>query len=113
MLKKHELSSKEKYSRVSLDLGRQNSTIVSNEALLKRQKSEKNIVLELLERIYNNARYGMISCAGHTAPRLNGPGVGEWNLLWRNAYTMDANVNIQVSGMNSRTPHDQCGELVQ
>ena len=43
----------------------------------------------------------MISCAGHTAPRLNGPGVGEWNLLWRNAYTMDANVNIQVSGMNS------------
>lgn len=101
MLKKHELSSKEKYSRVSLDLGRQNSTIVSNEALLKRQKSEKNIVLELLERIYNNARYGMISCAGHTAPRLNGPGVGEWNLLWRNAYTMDANVNIQVSGMNS------------
>lgn len=41
MLKKHELSSEEKYSRVSLDLGRQNSTIVSNEALLKRQKSEK------------------------------------------------------------------------
>lgn len=101
MLKKHELSSEERYSRVSLSLGRQNDTLVSNEALLKKQKSEKNIIPMLLERIYNNARYGMLSCAGHTAPRLNAPGVGEWNLSWRNAYTMDANVNIQVSGMNS------------
>jgi alpha-L-fucosidase 2 len=57
--------------------------------------------MPLLERIYNNARYGLMSGAGYTAPRLNGPGVGEWNLMWRNAYTMDANVNIQVSGINS------------
>lgn len=101
MLQEHELSSRKKYDRVSLDLGRQKDEITSNEALLKRQKSKKDIIPELLERIYNNARYGMLSCAGYTAPRLNAPGVGEWNLLWRNAYTMDANVNIQISGMNS------------
>lgn len=42
MLKKHELSSEEKYSRVSLDLGRQNSAIVSNEALLKGRNQKKH-----------------------------------------------------------------------
>ncbi len=101
MLKRHETLRAERYCRVSLDLGRHKEQIVSNEELIKKQKSEKNIIPEFLERIYNNGRYGMLSCSGYTAPRLNGPGVGEWNLLWRNAYTMDANVNIQVSGMNS------------
>ena len=28
-------------------------------------------------------------------------GQGEWNPGWSGAYTMDANVNIQVSGMNT------------
>ena len=55
----------------------------------------------LLEKLYYNGLYGMQACAGTTAPRLSGLWVGEWNLLWRSAYTMDANVNIQVSGMNS------------
>ncbi len=106
ILKRHEISSSEKYCRVSLDLGRHKDQIISNEVLLKKQKTETDIIPELLERIYNNARYGMISCAGYTAPRLNGPGVGEWNLSWRNAYTMDANVNIQVSGMNSANMYE-------
>lgn len=117
MLQKHRLSSAEKYNRVSVHFGRQNITniaenkannvtnsiknIVTNEELLKKQTKEKDIIPELLERIYNNGRYGLLSCAGYTAPRLNGPGVGEWNLSWRNAYTMDANVNIQVAGINN------------
>lgn len=75
--------------------------MVANEELLDKQKEVPDILIPLLERIYNNARYGLMSGAGYTAPRLNGPGVGEWNLMWRNAYTMDANVNIQVSGINS------------
>lgn len=75
--------------------------MAANEELLDKQKEVPDILIPLLERIYNNARYGLMSGAGYTAPRLNGPGVGEWNLMWRNAYTMDANVNIQVSGINS------------
>ena len=42
----------------------------------------------------------MFCCAGHTAPRLYGMWTGEWNPAWSAAYTMDANVNLQVSGMN-------------
>lgn len=98
-ISKHLDISKERYNRVKLDLG--NSEKETNEQLLERQKKETDIIPELLERIYNNGRYGLLSNSGYTAPRLNGIGVGEWNLSWRNAYTMDANVNIQVSGINS------------
>lgn len=73
----------------------------ANEELLDIQKGETDIIPHLLERLYYNGLYGMQACAGTTAPRLSGMWVGEWNLLWRSAYTMDANVNIQVSGMNS------------
>ena len=73
----------------------------ANEELLHLQKNEYDIMPHLLEKLYYNGLYGMQACAGTTAPRLSGLWVGEWNLLWRSAYTMDANVNIQVSGMNS------------
>lgn len=72
----------------------------ANEELLDLQKNEYDIMPHLLEKLYYNGLYGMQACAGTTAPRLSGLWVGEWNLLWRSAYTMDANVNIQVSGMN-------------
>ena len=116
IITRHRIISSEKYNRVSLHLcdsyckednnssfkeDMHNDNIVTNEELLERQKKVPDIFMPLLERIYNNARYGLMSGAGYTAPRLNGPGVGEWNLMWRNAYTMDANVNIQVSGINS------------
>lgn len=116
IITRHRIISSEKYNRVSLHLcdsyckednnssfkeDMHNDNIVTNEELLERQKKVPDIFMPLLERIYNNARYGLMSGAGYTAPRLNGPGVGEWNLTWRNAYTMDANVNIQVSGINS------------
>lgn len=116
IITRHRIISSEKYNRVSLHLcdsyckednnsslkeDMHNDNIVTNEELLERQKKVPDIFMPLLERIYNNSRYGLMSGSGYTAPRLNGPGVGEWNLMWRNAYTMDANVNIQVSGINS------------
>lgn len=121
IITRHRIISSEKYNRVSLHLcdsyckednnssfkeDMHNDNIVTNEELLERQKKVPDIFMPLLERIYNNARYGLMSGAGYTAPRLNGPGVGEWNLMWRNAYTMDANVNIQVSGINSSNMYE-------
>ena len=65
----------DRYNRVSLSLrDKADDTSltgdVSNEELLERQKDEKDIIPELLERIYNNARYGLMSGAGYTAPSL-------------------------------------------
>ena len=73
---------------------------LSLEQLLERQKSRAFLSGELASRVYRLGRYAMLSCAGYTAPRLYGMWTGEWNPAWSAAYTMDANVNIQVSGMN-------------
>ena len=89
------------HDNIELKLGGGYSGEFANEELLDLQKNEHDIIPQLLERLYYNGLYGMQACAGVTAPRLSGLWVGEWNLLWRSAYTMDANVNIQVSGMNS------------
>ncbi len=55
----------------------------------------------IVERAYNQGRYVQICCAGNSAPRLCGLWTGEWNPGWSGAFTMDANVNLQVSGMNT------------
>ncbi len=73
----------------------------TNTELLKRQKNSPQMLTELVERIYRTGRYVQAACAGYSAPRLCGMWTGEWNPGWSGAYTMDANVNIQVSGMNT------------
>lgn len=69
--------------------------------LLARQKVSPDLSAALINRVYRLGRYVMFCCAGHTAPRLYGMWTGEWNPAWSAAYTMDANVNLQVSGMNT------------
>ena len=92
---------KERMTRQSLDLERAygEETLPLGELLI-RQRSMPVISTDLVNRIYRLGRYVMFCCAGHTAPRLYGMWTGEWNPAWSAAYTMDANVNLQVSGMN-------------
>ncbi len=73
----------------------------SNEELLREQKEKTGILNPLAERIYQTGRAVLAACAGYSAPRLCGLWTGEWNPGWSGAYTMDANVNLQVSGMNT------------
>ena len=54
-----------------------------------------------MEQVYNQGRYAIICCSGSSAPRLYGMWTGEWNPGWRGIYTLDANVNLQVSPMNT------------
>lgn len=56
---------------------------------------------EFMERAYEQARYAQICAGGTTAPRLYGMWTGEWQPGWRSIYTLDANVNLQVSAMNT------------
>ena len=52
------------------------------------------------------SRYAQVCCGGTTAPRLYGMWTGEWNPGWRGIYTLDANVNLQVSAMNTGNLRD-------
>lgn len=55
----------------------------------------------LAERAYYSGRYAQICCSGTSTSRLYGMWTGEWASEWGSKYTMDANVNLQVSAMNT------------
>lgn len=73
----------------------------SNEALLKAQKGKKEINSALAQRTYYAGRYAYLCCAGYSTSRLYGMWTGEFNTGWGSKYTMDANVNLQTSSMNT------------
>lgn len=73
----------------------------SNEELLKEQKGKKQINLALAQRTYYAGRYAYLCCSGYSTSRLYGMWTGEFNTGWGSKYTMDANVNLQTSSMNT------------
>lgn len=94
---------KAEFDRVSFELeGDEEYALYDNNALIEAQRSDTSTINhEFMRRAYEQARYALISCGGYTAPRLYGMWTGEWNLGWRGIYTLDANVNLQVSSMNT------------
>lgn len=73
----------------------------SNEKLLRKQRFKKKLDPALSQRSYYAGRYAYLCCSGYSAPRLYGMWTGEWNTGWGSKYTMDANVNLQTSSMNT------------
>lgn len=94
------------FHSVSFCLGSDKDKELYNEELLEKQKNSKSLSDAFVERVYNQGRYAQICCSGFSAPRLCGLWTGEWNPGWNGAYTMDANVNLQVSGMNTGNVYD-------
>ena len=80
--------------------GNEEAALTNNE-LIESQKKSKSLSSALANRVYNQGRYAMICCAGYSMTRLSGMWVGTWDPGWRYIYTMDANVNLQSSGMNT------------
>lgn len=77
------------------------SSTLSNDELIKDAKGEKEISSALAERAYYSGRYAYLCCAGYSTSRLYGMWTGEWYTGWGSKYTMDANVNLQISSMNT------------
>lgn len=99
-LKAHSKVFSEEYNRVSLKLGDTDST-KSNEALVLQQYLKSDIKTDLAERAYYSGRYAYLCAGGSSTPRLYGMWTGEWAPGWGSKYTMDANVNLQTSSMNT------------
>lgn len=97
----HALKHGAAFNAVSFEVGGDGLSSLSNEKLLKKQRASKEIEGDFIERAYAQGRYNQLCCGGSMAPRLYGMWTGEWNPGWRSIYTMDANVNLQVSGMNT------------
>ena len=97
-LKKHLEIYQPQFDAVTLEL---EDSDESNEKLLKEQKGEDELSVALAQRSYYAGRYAYLCCSGYSAPRLYGMWTGEWNTGWGSKYTMDANVNLQTSSMNT------------
>ncbi len=75
---------------------------LTNTQLIDKQNSDTgNINKAFLERIYNNGRFGLICASGYGSTRLGAIWNGAWEPDWSGDYTLDANTNLQVSGMNT------------
>ena len=98
-LKNHLAIYQPQFNNVTLSLGKDNFD--SNEKLLKAQKGKKEINSALAERTYYAGRYAYLCCSGYSTSRLYGMWTGEFNTGWGSKYTMDANVNLQTSSMNT------------
>lgn len=87
------------FNAVSIDLG--GDINISNDKLLRSVKYKKSLSNTLAERAYYSGRYSYLCCSGVSTSRLYGMWTGEWNASWGSKYTMDANVNLQTSSMNT------------
>ena len=94
------------FNAVDFSLGGDKNKSLSNEDLINLQKKSGKLSDAMVERSYNQGRYALICCSGTLFPRLSGMWTGEWNPPWRSIYTMDANVNLQASGMNTGNIYD-------
>ena len=77
------------------------TTDKSNETLIKEARGKDEINSALAQRAFYSGRYAYLCCAGYSTSRLYGMWVGEWAADWGSKYTMDANVNLQISSMNT------------
>lgn len=99
-IEKHAEVFSEEFNAVSFRLGDTDSTL-SNEALVGQQYQNNELVSDLMERAYYSGRYAYLCSAGYSTPRLYGMWTGEFAPGWGSKYTMDANVNLQTSSMNT------------
>lgn len=99
-IKEHSEIFADEYNKVTFSLGEGNST-VSNEKLVFKQIAKKKINSDLAERAYYSGRYAYLCCSGYSTSRLGGMWTGEWAPGWGSKYTMDANVNLQTSSLNT------------
>lgn len=75
---------------------------LTNTELIAKQNSNKDVINKaFLERIYNNGRFGLICASGYGSTRLGAIWNGAWNPDWSGDFTLDANTNLQISGMNT------------
>ncbi len=89
------------FQAVTITLEDGDSVDTSNEQLLRAQWHKKEINSALAQRTYYAGRYAYLCCSGYSTSRLYGMWTGEFNTKWGSKYTMDANVNLQTSSMNT------------
>jgi len=101
LLDAHVVQHRAIFNRVSLDLGGGNGRRLSSEELIKAQKdSPDRVINAFLEKMFDMGRYVFISASGQWPPNLMSIWNGDWRPAWSGDFTLDANINLQISAAN-------------
>jgi alpha-L-fucosidase 2 len=92
LLERHVAIHRPLYERVTLDLG------VEGDAPVGELIAEPTP--DLVERLFHSGRYLLLSSSGVLPPRLTGLWLGAWGAAWSGDFTTDANLNLQMAGVN-------------
>ncbi|GKQ36844.1 glycoside hydrolase family 95 protein [Streptomyces sp. A012304] len=93
LLARHTPLHRTAYERVTLDLAAPaDERALPGSELLKRPRGAA-----LLERLFAAGRYHLLSASGLFPPRLTGLWTGDWDTAWAEAFTNDANLNLQTA----------------
>ncbi len=101
ILAPHALLHGKEFNAVTLKLnGAEADRNLTNEELLSKQRSSTSKMNNaMVERAFYAGRYAAVCSSGYAAPRLGGMWC-MWGGNWQADWTTDANVNLQMSGMN-------------
>ncbi|MET9302012.1 glycoside hydrolase family 95 protein [Micromonospora aurantiaca] len=90
------------YTRVGLDLGvpAADRALPVGELLARQAAAPDRLDPALLERLFHAGRYLLFSASGVLPPRLTGLWLGSWDAAWAGDFTTDANLNLQLAGVN-------------
>ena len=106
LLAPHAATQREKFNTVRVEFAmtpeQQADRELTNNALKARHMEDRSTLnMAWLERVYNAGRFGLLASSGFHSARLGGMWNGQWSPQWSGDFTLNANVNLQISGANT------------
>jgi hypothetical protein len=96
LMNAHRSVHEEIYNRMTLTLGENTERRVMTEQLLAEQTGDLDP--QLLQKMFEMGRYVLLSTSGDYPPNLVGLWTGDWRPPWSGDFTVDANLNLAISG---------------
>lgn len=89
--------------RMALHLDASDHRYLSSEELIAAQTAPatRRILPALLQKMFNMGRYALLSSSGACPPPLTGIWNGSHHPAWSGDWTLDTNINQQISGANT------------
>lgn len=96
LLNRHAKLHGEIFDRVSIDLGGGADRTLTTDVLIAQAIEQRKMSPALMEKVYDAARYVILSSSGDLPPNLQGVWNGSWNPPWNCDYSTDANLELAI-----------------
>lgn len=99
--KEHIHSHQMRYDAVRLNLVNGEERYRSIDEIIEEMEQTKTVPLVLYEKMYDASRYVLHAASGKALPNLQGIWSGDFSPAWSGDYTLDTNVELAISSLNS------------